>query len=210
MMFMFNWTGYVDSRPLVLPDLYRQICVMLMKPTVQFTFCKACLHTHTHTHTHTPHSPQMGAFRPLHPARRPAWLCIVLHSSSKKQLNGLCDSKNGGSDRRAACSRAVLSVSLLTDNKVETCRSVMALSCTPDDICITCFFLRSVLISTRRAWASDTFASVLSLCRRWRKYRWHTNSKTVVDRFRLQQCGSRTKKLERKETAAVPVVDFSS
>ena len=146
MMFMFNWTGYVDSRPLVLPDLYRQICVMLMEPTVQFTFCKACLqssHTHTHTHTHFillrwVHSDRCTQLAGL---RDCALCCCTAHQKKnpKKQLNGLCGNKNTGSDRRAACSRAVLSVSLLADNKVETCQSVMALSCTQDDICITYF-----------------------------------------------------------------------
>ena len=36
-------------------------------------------------------------------------------------------------------------------------------------------------------------------CRRWRKCTRHTNSKTVFDRFRLQQCGSRKKKKNRKK-----------
>ena len=100
-------------------------------------------HTHTRTHTHTSYSSD-GCIQTAAPSS-PA--CVIVHcvvaqlikKKTKKQLNGLCGNKNTGSDRRAACSRAVLSVSLLADNKVETCQSVMALSCTQDDICITYF-----------------------------------------------------------------------
>ena len=100
-------------------------------------------HTHTRTHTHFillrwVHSDRCTQLAGL---RDCALCCCTAHQKKtpKKQLNGLCGNKNTGSDRRAACSRAVLSVSLLADNKVETCQSVMALSCTPDDICITYF-----------------------------------------------------------------------
>lgn len=42
MMFVLNWKGCGDSKPLVLHALYRQICVMLMRLMVQRSFCKTC------------------------------------------------------------------------------------------------------------------------------------------------------------------------
>ena len=75
MMFIFNWKGYVDSRPLVLLDLYRQICVMLMKPMVQYTFYKACLQSTQHTHTHTSCSSN-ECIQTAAPSSLP---CVIVH-----------------------------------------------------------------------------------------------------------------------------------
>lgn len=77
---VFNWNGYVDSRPLVMLDLYWQICVMLMRLMVHYTFSKACLQSTLWLYVHTSCSLRS---RLLHPARCTAWLC-TLNSSSKK------------------------------------------------------------------------------------------------------------------------------
>lgn len=73
MMFVFNWTGFVDSRPLVLLDLYRQIRGDEAHGSIHIL--QGMLTEHPSTNTR--HAPQMNASRPLHPAR--PLPCVIVH-----------------------------------------------------------------------------------------------------------------------------------
>lgn len=84
-MFIFNWRGNVDSSPLELLDLYTLICVMPMKPLVQYTLCRTCVASAL-LQTHS------MFFRWMHPdqsTQRAALRDCAHWRARQKQLNSL-------------------------------------------------------------------------------------------------------------------------
>jgi len=81
-MFQFHRRGKVGSRPLVLLDLFRPICVTLMRPVVSTHFARRA---YERPSTYTRHVLQMNASRPVHPACCPVWLCTL-----NNVLNSFC------------------------------------------------------------------------------------------------------------------------
>ncbi len=70
MIFIFNWTGYADSRPLGAARPLRADLRDADEAHGSVHILQGMLTEHPTTYTR--HVPQMNASRPLHPARCPA------------------------------------------------------------------------------------------------------------------------------------------